>query len=85
MGLLNNFKVRMVRLPVKHYFHFGYMHIRSLNNTSLIHLCSGQGSDPYCFFPVNPFVDETDLSFEKKKIFMPIKHHFGKSEWLKIN
>ena len=45
----------------------------------VFHLCSGQGSDPYCFFPVNPFVDETDLSFEKKKIFMPVKHHFGKS------
>ena len=60
------------------------MHIRSLQY--VFHLCSGQlGSDPYCFFPVNPFVDETDLSFEKKKkIFMPIKHHFGKNEWLKI-
>ena len=39
----------------------------------------------YGFSQVNPFVEETGLSLEKKNIFMPIKHHFGKSEWLKIN
>ena len=59
MGLLNNFKAGIVRLPV--------------TNTTLILAtctCSVQGSDdPYCFFPVNPFVDETDLSFEKKRDF----------------
>ena len=37
----------------------------------VFHLCFGQGSDPYCFFPVNPVVDETDLSFEKKRSSCP--------------
>ena len=61
------------------------VHAHPKSKQYVLHLCSGQGSDPYCFFPVNLFVDETDLSFEKNKILMPIKHHFGKSEWLKIN
>ena len=39
----------------------------------------------YGFSQVNPFVEETGLSLEKKNIVMPIKHHFAKSEWLKIN
>ena len=40
---------------------------------------------PLCGFSrVNPFVEETDLLLEKN-IVMQIKHHFLKSEWLKIN
>ena len=53
------------------------VHAHPKSKQYVLHLCSGQGSDPYCFFPVNLFVDETDLSFEKNKILMPIKHHFG--------
>ena len=48
-------------------FHFGHMHIRSLNNTSFIYVLVKVLTLIARFFPVNPFVDETDSSFEKKK------------------
>ena len=40
MGLLNNFRVRIVRLPVttSTFILVQYMHIRSLNNTSFIYV-----------------------------------------------
>ena len=85
MELLNNFKVRIVpRLPVTNttFILVTCTSARSLIKQYVFHLCSGQGSDPYCCFPVNPFVAESDLSFKKKKktkkkkkILMPTKYN----------
>ena len=52
-------------------FHFGHMHIRSLNNTSFIYVLVKVLTLIARFFPVNPFVDETDSSFEKKRSSCP--------------
>ena len=78
------FGLRFRVLRFRNYLSF-WPHAHPKSKQYVFHLCSGQGPNPYSFFPVNPFVDETDLSFGKKNIFMPIKHHFRKSEWLKIN
>ena len=103
MGLLNNFKVRIVRLiPVTNttfefwvlrfrdlgasYFGLRFRVLRFRNYLSfwphahpkskqyVFHYVLVKVFYPYCFFPVNPFVDETDLSFEKKeKIYERLK------------
>ena len=60
------FGLRFRVLRFRNYLSF-WPHAHPKSKQYVFHLCSGQGSDPYCFFPVNPFVDETDSSFEKKK------------------
>ena len=64
------FGLRFRVLRFRNYLSF-WPHAHPKSKQYVFHLCSGQGSDPYCFFPVNPFVDETDLSFEKKRSSCP--------------
>ena len=49
----------------------------------LMHFCSDQGYDPCVAFP--EWIRSSKKLIFEKNIVMQIKHHFGKSEWLKIN
>ena len=70
----NNFKVRIVRLFES-------------NTTFILVTCTSgdQGYDPCMAFPEWICSSKKLICRLKKNIVMPIKHHFGKIECLKIN
>ena len=81
----NNFKVRIVRLFVSNKTFILVTCTSGVYTIYFFHFCSDQGHDLCMAFPEWIRSSKKLVCRLKKRIVMPIKHHFGKSEWLKIN